>query len=125
MMLNSFPSCAISYLLNKVIFNIAPTIQPFNSHIPCNPIGSMLAQRAVHDPVLLEAYLFHSAVHLDHLYNRPWGLMTLYHRGQAIRLLNKRLECAESSISDNIIAAVALLGASGVRIRPLRAAIEC
>ena len=66
------------------------------------------------DPVLLGAVLFHSAVHLDRIHHRPWSPLTLYHRGQSIHLLNKRLENEDEAVGDNVIGAVALLGAAGV-----------
>lgn len=44
------------------------------------------------DPALLHAVLAHSAFHLSHLNLNQSNSDLLYHRGQAIGLLNKRIK---------------------------------
>jgi hypothetical protein len=40
--------------------------------------------------------------------------MTMYYHGEAVRVLNKRLDVAEDAISDDCIGMVGLLAAGGV-----------
>jgi hypothetical protein len=66
------------------------------------------------DPALFEALLFHASVHLDTRENRPWSLTTLFHRGEAIRLVNERLNSSDDPINDVTIAAIAWTASTGV-----------
>ncbi|KAF4634145.1 hypothetical protein G7Y89_g3961 [Cudoniella acicularis] len=95
------------------INNVAPTIQPFGSHLPHNPISTIWGQHTLANHALLEAILFHAAVHLDLRHRRPWSPITFYYRGQSIRLLNQSLESANGTPGDAVIGAAAFLGATG------------
>jgi hypothetical protein len=80
-----------------------------------NPIYAIWGRNALADPVLLTAVLFHSGIHMDLLKNQSMSTLTLYHQGEFIQLLNKRLEDPDNATNDSTIAAVALVAASGVR----------
>lgn len=98
-----------------VVHGIAPTIHPFGSNQAHKPITQNWAQNALKDPMLLGAFLFHSAVHLDSIYRRPWSPITLYYRGESIRMLNRRLAChSGKGMSDAVIATIGFLGSAGV-----------
>lgn len=91
---------------------ILPLLNPLGTK-DSNPLTAEWAQHGLIDPVLFESILFHSSVHLDLVHQRPWSANTIYHRGEALRLLNDRLQSAEALTDDSIIAAVELLASTG------------
>jgi len=72
------------------------------------PLGSSWIHRVLQDRLLLEATLLNAAVHLDGLHKRESTPLTLRHRGETIRMINRTLHSSEPA-SDSNIGAVVLL----------------
>lgn len=92
---------------------IAPIIQPLGINYDQNPVTVMFARSALSSPLFLETLCFYASVHLDFLLRRKLQNKTLYHKGQAIRLMTDHLNRGEGP-EDSFIASAALLAASGV-----------
>lgn len=92
---------------------LAPMLLPLGNNNERNPVTAEWGYRALTSSILLSATLYHCSVHLDRISRRRWTKITLYHRGEVIRLINERLSSSEP-IDENLIAAVALVGGAGV-----------
>ncbi|KAH8660714.1 hypothetical protein BGZ60DRAFT_433574 [Tricladium varicosporioides] len=101
-------------LLSHFMKVLAPMLLPLGNNNERNPVTSEWGYRALTSPIFLSATLYHCSVHLDRINRRPWTEVTLYHRGEAIRLISEQLSTSEP-IDENLIAAVALVGGAGVR----------
>ncbi|ORY02280.1 hypothetical protein BCR34DRAFT_574320 [Clohesyomyces aquaticus] len=83
------------------------------------PVGydlvRVVVSHALEDPVLLSAILFHAALHADSKSGNLWSPVTLYHRGEALKGLNRRLQRPqdEDVCSDSTLAAVGYMSATG------------
>ena len=67
------------------------------------------------DPALFHSILYLVALHFDLKYGLRDSPATLYHGGEAFRMINERLGNAEAGFSDMTIAAVAMLVNKEVR----------
>jgi hypothetical protein len=67
------------------------------------------------DPALFHSILYLVALHFDLKYGLKDSPATLYHGGEAFRMINERLGNAEAGFSDMTIAAVAMLVNKEVR----------
>jgi hypothetical protein len=72
------------------------------------------------DPALFHSILYLVALHFDLKYRLRDSPATLYHGGEAFRMINERLGNAEAGFSDMTIAAVAMIVNKEVRYVPLR-----
>ncbi|RDW87756.1 hypothetical protein BP5796_03450 [Coleophoma crateriformis] len=90
---------------------VAPALHPLD--VGSNESDTTFAHQALYDPGLLQSLLFHSSVHLDGLYERPWGKDTLMHQSQCIDHINQNMTDYNVATSDSSIAAVSMMAAAG------------
>jgi len=83
---------------------------------PKNPVNAVWANQVISDSALFQAILFHAGVHYDAVHRAEWSSKTVYHKGEAIRLLQEHLASEKEALSDATIGTVALLGAQGVSL---------
>ena len=79
-----------------------------------HPLIDIWMPYAVTDPVLFLATLTMAASNLDVVHGRPKNPKTLAQKGEVIRLINRRLNSAET-VSDSTIGAVLMLASAEVR----------
>lgn len=97
-----------------VVSVIMPAVQPLGSNNGRNPLLADWIYRALTEPAILEATLFHSSVHLDQLHQRQWSVTTRCHRGEVIREVNRLMTSPGQEASDVAIAAVGMMAGTGV-----------
>ncbi|RDW73023.1 hypothetical protein BP6252_06930 [Coleophoma cylindrospora] len=90
---------------------VAPALHPLD--VGHNKSENTFAHQALYDPGLLQSLLFHSSVHLDGLYERPWGKDTLMHQSQCIDYINQNMTDYNVATSDSSIAAIFMMAAAG------------
>ncbi|MCJ1399446.1 hypothetical protein MMC11_002648 [Xylographa trunciseda] len=83
-------------------------LRPSINSLAINPEGNWFAY-AAGDAALLHATLFLVALHRDLQLGAQLSSSCLYHRGEVIRTVNKRIGALEREISDATIGAVAFL----------------
>lgn len=106
------PSGGARRLLHHFTNHIIPQLQPLGTLQARDPIGRFFVPRALQSPGILAGMLFHSGVHLDTLQNRSsWTPITLYYRGETIRIIQEDLLCEKAFV--HLLAMVAFLGAAG------------
>lgn len=88
---------------------VAVQVQPFGRDLSINPFSVTTAREALSDHMLMSALLHHASVHVD-----PHAPMTLMLHGRTIRYLSSCLKHDTKLLSDNTIATVGLLAATGV-----------
>lgn len=92
----------------SVLTVMSPEPFQFKPRKEDSPIGTSWMHQVLQDRILLEATLFNASAHLDGIYKRQASPVTLRHRGEIIRTVNKTLETPEQT-SDSAIGAIVLI----------------
>lgn len=85
--------------------------------VAINPEGTLFSQ-AKTDPAILHSILYLVSLHLNYAVGMTDSPESLYHGGEAFKLINQRIQ--QGVFSDTTIAAVAMLVTKEVLARILR-----
>ena len=93
---------------------IAPALLPIDNGLGQNPLRIVFAREALADAALGQAVLFLASVHMDKLERKNNNIETIRNRGEAIRLVNQKLNSPQHGLADTTIGAVGALAATEV-----------
>ena len=104
---------SVTVFLLLLYISVLTIFQPDNTSYSMNSVAinaeGDFFKHAKTDPALLHAILYLVALHYDLKYGILDSPESLYHGGEAFRMINERLSHVDAEFSDMTIAAVAML----------------